>query len=188
MHPVIPQWQVVGQHEAGLTDRAPVQVKRRCEVVDLAYPGADRPVLELQPHLGGMTVRHMHPEPCLGAGTPKDGRRQWARPVRAIVSGQRRAALQLGAGGHAERGEDGYQRGFRDSHPSTGPVLIVGGDSKPPREFDQRGRQLSHAAILLNQMTEMRPECSADGNCFTDLSLLIAVRCAVKFSSISPHY
>ncbi len=62
MHPVITEWQIAGQHEAGLTDRAPVEVKRRCEVVDLAYPGADRPVLELEPHFGGMTVSHMHPE------------------------------------------------------------------------------------------------------------------------------
>jgi hypothetical protein len=43
-----------------------------------------------------------------------------------------------------------------------------------------------HAAILLNQMTEMRPECSPDGNFFGDLSLLFAVRCAVKFHPFPP--
>ena len=53
MHPVIAQRQVVGQHEAGLAHRASVQVKRRGEVVDLAYPAADRAVLELQPHSAG---------------------------------------------------------------------------------------------------------------------------------------
>ena len=87
MHPVITERQIVGQHEAGFADPAPVEIKRGGEVVDLADPGADGSVLELQPHLGRLTVGHMHPKRCLGAGSPEDGRRQCARPVCVLMIG-----------------------------------------------------------------------------------------------------
>ena len=102
MHPVIAQRQVVGQHEAGLADPASVQVERRREVVDLSYTGADGPVFELHPHLGRLTVGHMHPERGLRAGLPEDGRRQGARPVPSLVRSPRRIAFRLVSGGDAE--------------------------------------------------------------------------------------
>ena len=55
--------QVAWQHEAGLTHPASVQVDRQREAIDLLYPAAHQVhPRAARPHLGGVTVRHMHPD------------------------------------------------------------------------------------------------------------------------------
>ncbi len=148
MYAVVAQRQVAGQHEAGLADPAPVQIERRGEVIHLPHPAPHGAVLELQPHLGGCTVGHMHPEPRRRTGARDDRGGHMTRPIRPRMRGQSRIAVLLGAGGHAEGGKHGHQRRLGDQHLPAGPVRIPRGDAESPGKFDQRGRELSHAAHL----------------------------------------
>src|ERR1700722_3201520 len=139
MHPVVTERQIVRQHEAGLADPVSIQVKWSVEVVDLAYAGTDGAVLELQPHLGRLTVGHVYPERRLSAGPAQNRRRQRARPVGAFVSGLRRTTFQLVGSGDAERGQDRNQRAFGDREPATAPVVVVGGAPDLTGGFSKRG-------------------------------------------------
>ena len=64
------------------------------------------------------------------------------------MRGQSRIAVLLRAGGHAEGGKHSHQRHLGDQHLPAGPVRIPRGDAESPGKFDQRGRELSHAAHL----------------------------------------
>ena len=94
---------------------------------------------------------HMHPEPRLFTGAPDDRGRHLAGPIRPEMRGQGNVAVLLGAGGHTERGEHSHQRRLGDEHVPTGPVLVPGGDAESPGKFDQRGREVSHAAHLASR-------------------------------------
>ena len=151
MHAVIAQRQVARQQEGGLADPASVQIKRRGEVIRLLHPAPHRAVLELQPHLGGCAVTHMHPEPRRCAGSRDDGGWHLTCPIRPKMPSQSHIPVLLGAGGDAEGGEHSHQGRLGDEHLPAGPVHVPSGDAVSPGKFDQRGRELSHAAHLASR-------------------------------------
>src|SRR6202012_250950 len=138
-------------------------------------------------HLGRLTVGYVHPERALLTGLAQDGRRQGARPVRALVRSPRCVAFRLVSGGDAQRCPDRNQGAFRDANSATAPIVVLSRDPESSRKFDQRRRQSAHTDILLVEMSGMRPECSPRRRLFCELGLLRAVRCAATISSISPH-
>ena len=159
MHPVVAQ--AAGRRAARSWPHrpTPVQVEWRGEVVDLSYPAAHRAVLELQPHLGGMTVGHVHPERRRRAGAADDGRRQRTCPV---CRGRARSARRCAPARCRRRHRARRARPpacSRGPDPPTGPVVVVGGDAESPGEFDQRGRELSHAAHLASNELAGRHRC-----------------------------
>ena len=147
VHPVVAQRQVGGQYERGLADQPAVEVERGSEVVGLTQPGADRAVLEPDPHVRRIAVGDVDPERGLGAGARDDRRRQRARPVLSVKLQKRCGAVFFGRRPDTECGQDGNHRRRVDRHEVPGPVVVGARHAQPVGQCGQpRFSHVTHLA------------------------------------------
>jgi hypothetical protein len=141
---VIAQRQVARQLEGRLADQPPVDLSRRGPVLHLREPVPRLARLEVDPHLGRVSVGDVDVEGRHPPGAGDDAGRQHPFPPGLLPRPQRRPRSLRRAGVDAESGQDGHD-GLRWDHDVVAaPVPEVRRHAVGMRQLGQLGVEVRH--------------------------------------------